>query len=65
MENASKALIIAGSILVAILIVTIGIVLISQSRTTSDSAKNTAEQLQSSAQTQTNTLHNSLTGLDL
>ena len=63
MENASKALIIAGSILVAILLVTAGVILISQSRGTSDNAKNTTEQLNTSAENQTQQLKDAINTL--
>ena len=40
MENASKALIIAGTILISILLITIGIVLINSGRDVANSGKN-------------------------
>ena len=41
MENASKALIIAGAILIAILLITIGIILISSGRSVTDTGVST------------------------
>ena len=60
MENASKALIIAGSILVAILIVTMGIFIISNTKGTSESAKKVATDLQLGAENTVDTLKTAL-----
>ncbi len=46
MENASKALIIAGAILISILLISIGILILNSTRGTTDSAKNTISDLE-------------------
>lgn len=49
MENASKALIIAGAILVSILLISLGIVMFNSSKGTTDQSSNTMEALNESA----------------
>lgn len=60
MENASKALIIAGAILVSILLVSLGIIMFNASKGTTDQAGDTADLLKNSAEQQVQTLNTTL-----
>lgn len=60
MENASKALIIAGAILVSILLISLGIVMFNASKGTSDQAGSTANQMEDGAKRGVNSIQNSL-----
>lgn len=50
MENASKALIIAGAILISILLISLGIVMFNASKGTTAQASNTASTMEQGAQ---------------
>ena len=50
MENASKALIIAGAILISILLISLGIVMFNASKGTTAQASNTASVMEQGAQ---------------
>ena len=63
MENASKALIIAGAILISILLVSLGIIMFKNSKGVTDQAENTANLLNSSATKQVETINQTLKGL--
>ena len=63
MENASKALIIAGAILISILLVSLGIIMFNNSKGVTDQAGDTANLLNSSATTQVETINQTLNGL--
>ena len=60
MENASKALIIAGAILIAILLISLGILVFKASSGTTDQAKNTTKAMEQGAQTGVNSIQNAL-----
>ena len=60
MENASKALIIAGAILISILLISLGIIMFNASKGTTNQAGATANQMESGAQTGVNMITNSL-----
>lgn len=60
MENASKALIIAGAILISILLVSLGIIMFNSSKGTTDQAGDTADLLKNSAEQQVQTLNTTL-----
>lgn len=60
MENASKALIIAGAILISILLISLGIIMFNSSKGTTDQAANTAGAMESGAQSGVNSIRNSL-----
>lgn len=49
MENASKALLIAGAVLIAIVLITIGIVILNKSKSTTDQAGQTANVMNDTA----------------
>lgn len=63
MENASKALIIAGAILISILLISLGIIMFNSSKGTTDQAEQTANAMQEGAQAGVNNIKNGL-GLD-
>ena len=63
MENATKALIIAGAVLIAILLISIGILLINNNKGITDSATATSNQLSSTAASKSNLITNQLTNL--
>lgn len=50
MENASKALIIAGAILISILLISLGIIMFNSSKGTTDQAEGTASAMEAGAQ---------------
>lgn len=50
MENASKALIIAGAVLISILLISLGIIMFNSSKGTSDQAGEAAAQMQAGAE---------------
>ena len=60
MENASKALIIAGAILISILLISLGIIMFNSSKGTTDQAADTANAMQQGAQSAVNEIENSL-----
>ena len=60
MENASKALIIAGAILIAILLISLGIIMFNSSKGTTDQATGTANAMEQGAQQGVNSIRNSL-----
>ena len=60
MENASKALIIAGSVLIAILLISLGIIMFNASKGTTDQASGTANAMEQGAQKGVNSIQNSL-----
>lgn len=60
MENASKALIIAGAVLISILLVTVGVIMFQKSKGTTDQAANTTTQLQEGAQKGVNSISETL-----
>lgn len=60
MENASKALIIAGAILISILLISLGIIMFNQSKSTTDQASGTANAMEQGAQAGVNSIKNSL-----
>lgn len=49
MENASKALIIAGAVLISIVLISLGVVLVSRSGNASGQAQNTANVIEQQA----------------
>ena len=63
MENASKALIIAGALLISILLVSLGIMMFNSSKGTTDKAGDTSNVLETSANKQVETLNTTLQGL--
>lgn len=60
MENASKALIIAGAILVSILLISLGIVMFNASKGTTGQASGTANAMERGAQQGVNNIKQSL-----
>ncbi len=60
MENASKALIIAGAILISILLISLGIIMFNSSKGTTDQATSTANAMESGAQAGVNSIRNAL-----
>ena len=60
MENASKALIIAGSILISILLISLGIIMFNSSKGTTDQAKETSNVMQAGAEAGVNEMKNAL-----
>lgn len=60
MENASKALLIAGAILIAILLISLGIIMFNSSKGTTDQASNTANAMEQGAQAGVDSIRNSL-----
>lgn len=60
MENASKALIIAGAILISILLISLGIIMFNSSKGTTDQAASTANAMEQGAQSGVNSIRNSL-----
>ena len=60
MENASKALIIAGAILISILLISLGIIMFNSSKGTTDQAASTANAMEQGAQAGVNQIQNSL-----
>lgn len=60
MENASKALIIAGAILISILLISLGIIMFNSSKGTTDQAANTSSAMETGAQEGVNSIRNSL-----
>lgn len=60
MENASKALIIAGAILISILLISLGIIMFNASKGTTDQANDTANAMEQGAQKGVNSIQNSL-----
>lgn len=60
MENASKALIIAGAILISILLISLGIIMFNASKGTTDQANSTGNVMQQGAQKEINSIKNSL-----
>ncbi len=63
MENASKALIIAGAILISILLISLGIIMFNASKGTTDQASGTANAMEQGAQKGVNSIQNSLTNI--
>lgn len=63
MENASKALIIAGAILISILLISLGIIMFNSSKGTSEQAKNTASAMENGAQQGVNRIESSLSNI--
>ena len=57
MENASKALLIAGSVLIAIVLISLGVVLLNRSGDASGQAGNAANVMQQQSGTAVNTLN--------
>ena len=60
MENASKALIIAGAILISILLISLGIVMFNASKGTTGQATYTANAMEQGAQKGVNNIQQSL-----
>lgn len=60
MENASKALIIAGAILISILLISLGIVMFNASKGTTGRATDTANAMEQGAQKGVNNIQQSL-----
>lgn len=60
MENASKALIIAGAILISILLISLGIVMFNASKETTGQATDTANAMEQGAQKGVNNIQQSL-----
>lgn len=65
MENASKALIIAGAILISILLISLGIIMFNSSAGTSDQSKQVANEMEAGAKKGVNSVRNSLSGLSI
>ena len=63
MENATKALLIAAAVLIAIVLIARGVRLISAANDPSSQAGTVANQLDSTTKTQVNVVQNSLSGL--
>ena len=63
MENASKALIIAGSILIAILLISLGIIMFNASRGTTGQAANTTNVIENGAQKGVELIENSVNNI--
>jgi len=63
MENASKALIIAGAILISILLISLGIMMFNSSKGTTDQAASTANALQAGAQAGVDRLESSVNNI--
>ena len=63
MENATKALLIAAAVLIAIVLIALGVNLLGAAGDTSDEAGKVANQLQTSTGTHANEVVNSLIGL--
>ena len=61
MENASKALIIAGAILIAILLISLGIIMFNSSSGTTDQAENTSAAMEAGAQAGVNSIQQQIT----
>ena len=62
MENATKALLIAAAVLIAIVLIALGVNLLGSAKDTSGQAQQVGEQLQTSIQSQTGTVLESLQG---
>lgn len=60
MENASKALIIAGAILISILLISLGIVMFNASKSTTGKASDTTNVMDRAANKELNSMENSL-----
>ena len=60
MENASKALIIAGAVLISILLVTVGVIMFQKSKGTTDQAASTTRELENGAQKGVESINNTL-----
>lgn len=60
MENASKALIIAGAILISILLISLGIIMFNSSKGTTGQAANTAGAMEAGAKAEVNSIRSSL-----
>ena len=63
MENASKALLIAGAVLIVIVLISIGVLLINRTRGTINSAGDVSDQMAQSTQEGVNTISNLSTQL--
>ena len=63
MENASKALIIAGAILISILLISLGIMMFNASKSTTDQAGDTGNVLNEAADKTVETINSTLQGL--
>lgn len=63
MENASKALIIAGAILISILLISLGIIMFNSSKGTSDQAKNASATMEKGAQEGVDKMNSTLNGI--
>lgn len=63
MENASKALLIAGAVLIVIVLISIGVLLINRTRGTINSAGDVSDQMAQSTQEGANTISNLSTQL--
>jgi len=63
MENASKALIIAGAILISILLISLGIMLFNSSKGVTDQADEVTNALSTSANQQVNALQTTLNSI--
>ncbi len=63
MENATKALLIAAAILIAIVLIALGVGLLNSTGDTTDDAKNVANALESSTSTAANGVVGELTGM--
>lgn len=64
MENATKALLIAAAVLIAIVLVALGVNLLSSAGDTSDDAENVANALQGSVTNASNDVVSSITNLN-
>ena len=63
MENASKALIIAGAVLIAIVLISFGVILVNRSRGTTQQAADTQNFMTQSATEGTETINANLSGM--
>ena len=64
MENASKALIIAGAVLISIVLISLGVILIGNSGDSSDQAKETANMIENKSDQAIEKLNTSLNFLN-
>ena len=60
MENASKALIIAGAVLISILLVTVGVIMFQKSKGTTDQAEGTTKLLENGAKSGVDSINSTL-----
>lgn len=63
MENATKALIIAGAILVSILLISLGIMLVNNNKGASESAKNISNAMSNASVNAANEVQNAINSI--